>query len=129
MQQCGDLSHLCHPVQANFTKDGGQRPIDGREVYVFTVDPVSGEATQQVVRGATDYPVGFSMDDSTGRIIMATEKWDGGTVTGFVWYELDPVTCKAVLLGSLSRGSGESSAAYYSGFVTALSKCACLCPR
>lgn len=47
-------------VDANFTANGGARPAGGREMYLYTVDPVSGSTQKQTVSGAVDFPVGYT---------------------------------------------------------------------
>jgi hypothetical protein len=104
-------------VDANFTANGGARPAEGREMYLYTVDPVSGKTNKQTVSGAVDYPVGYSYHPETDTIIMGVEQIVGNdTVQGFDFFSLNPETAVATKLSSISRGEGESDPSFYAGF-------------
>ena len=50
---------LFHYIDANFTANGGSRPADGRDMYLYSVDPVAGTTEKKTVSGAKDFPVGY----------------------------------------------------------------------
>lgn len=103
-------------LDANFTADAGERPLAGRPIYLYTVDPTTGQGSKRVVSGATDFPTGYSMQGDN--ILMATEAWsaDGSKQTGFSFYSLDPLKAIATHLSSVDRGNDESDGAFYAGF-------------
>jgi hypothetical protein len=107
-------------LDANFTANLGVRPTQGRDILLYTIDAATGSLTKATVEGAKDYPTGFSMSESGGMILMATEAFGGGggnsTVTGFNFFSLDPEAAKATAVGSVQRGSGESDPGYYAGY-------------
>lgn len=108
---------LFYYVDANFTANGGARPAGGREMYLYTVDPVGGTTHKQTVSGAVDFPVGYSYHAETDAIILGVEKLTTNeTLTGFDFFSLNPDTAVATRLSTISRGASESDPDYYSGF-------------
>lgn len=108
-------------LDANFTAGGGARPTSGREIYLYTVDAISGKGSKQTVRGAVDYPVGQVLVG--GNIIMACQGFNSnGVFYGYNYYSLDTTTAQATPLGFSPRGSDESDPGYYAGYHRVASK-------
>lgn len=105
-------------LDANFTAAGGARPPKGREAYLFSVDPTTGATTQQTVTGAVDFPTGYAFYPEKGTILMATDAvFSNGTENaGFNFYSVNTGTAVATPLGTVARGGGEASPAYYAGY-------------
>lgn len=101
-------------LDANFTANGGVRPSGGRPVYLYTVDANTGKATKQTVSGAVDYPVGQSLCGSS--LLIATQDYSLGSFQGYNWYQVNPVSATATLVGSIQRGADETSDAFYAGY-------------
>ncbi len=106
---------LFYYFDANFTSKGGARPSSGREVYMFSVDPTTGSVKKSSVQGAIDFPTGYVMR-SDGHVVLACEKFENDKMTGFNFYDLNPLTSKAELISTTSRGDDESDPGFYSGF-------------
>mmetsp|Transcript_28096 Transcript_28096/g.45235 ORF Transcript_28096/g.45235 Transcript_28096/m.45235 type:complete len:517 (-) Transcript_28096:123-1673(-) len=109
---------LFYYFDANFTANGGARPAGGRDTYLVSVDPTTGQAKPMLVEGAKDYPTGYALHED-GHVRMATEAWDnaGKSVVGYHFYSVDPEEAKATLLASNVKGSGESgNPEFYAGY-------------
>jgi hypothetical protein len=107
-----------YSLDANFTVDGGVRPESGRPMYLYSVDARTGVGSKRTVGGATDYPVGYAMDPSTGTILINTVSPGG---EAFLTYSLDPETADAIALGAITKGKDERSESFYAGYHRAVS--------
>ena len=68
---------LFYYFDANFTANGGARPETGREVYMYSVNPATGDVKKTVIDGATDFPTGYAMRTSDNHVVVATEHFEG----------------------------------------------------
>ena len=114
---------LFYYFDANFTANGGARPDEGREVYMYSVNPVTGDVKKSVLQGATDFPTGYAMR-SDGHVVIATEHFESGdeVPSGFSFWDVNPETSKADLIGTNSRGTSESDPNFYAGFHRSISE-------
>eukprot|EP00037_Helgoeca_nana_P017254 m.163433 g.163433 ORF g.163433 m.163433 type:complete len:529 (-) comp23907_c0_seq1:223-1809(-) len=100
----------------NFTASGGERPSTGRPVFLVSVTPTTGEVTRQVITGALDFPTGFALYGTAGKVLLATKAYDQTVLKGFDFYILDLATATAVPTGSIESGAGEQDPAFYAGY-------------
>ena len=99
---------LFYYFDANFTANGGARPENGREVYMYSVNPATGDVQKSVLQGATDFPTGYAMR-SDGHVVIATEHFESNDkMTGFSFWDVDPESSKADLIGTNNRGTLSS---------------------
>merc|ERR1711918_220545 len=88
----------------------------GREIYLYSINPIDGTISKLVVSGAVDFPTGYSFHHETGMILMATEYWNSDELVGFRFYNVNPENGNAQLLSSNTRGDGEYNSEFYAGY-------------
>ncbi|EGD72314.1 hypothetical protein PTSG_00332 [Salpingoeca rosetta] len=105
--------NLFYYMEANFLSDTLPRPL-----YLYTVDPVTGQATKKTVQGANNFPSGYTYSCTLDAIVLGTEKLDGsGNRVGYLYYTVDPTTAVATKK-SESSFQGEDD---YAGWFHAVS--------
>jgi hypothetical protein len=72
---CNPEGKVFYYLDANFTTGGGERPAKGRQAYLFTIDPTTGESSQTSISGAVDFPVGYAFHPEVNTVRVFRQKF------------------------------------------------------
>eukprot|EP01060_Flectonema_neradi_P035135 TRINITY_DN6374_c0_g1_i1.p1 TRINITY_DN6374_c0_g1~~TRINITY_DN6374_c0_g1_i1.p1 ORF type:complete len:447 (+),score=95.18 TRINITY_DN6374_c0_g1_i1:70-1341(+) len=79
--------------------------------------PINGVSTARNLTTVTGYPLGFALHDETSNLVFSILKGDT-----FLFYQVNPITGITTQLGSINRGTNETDASYYAGYITGISQ-------
>eukprot|EP01064_Diplonema_japonicum_P028714 TRINITY_DN4474_c0_g2_i1.p1 TRINITY_DN4474_c0_g2~~TRINITY_DN4474_c0_g2_i1.p1 ORF type:complete len:428 (+),score=102.65 TRINITY_DN4474_c0_g2_i1:50-1333(+) len=91
--------------------------VDGKAdggVTLYSINPATGSSTAKTLK-VNGYPVGFAYHLESDKFVFSILK--GET---FTFHSVNVDTGATVVAGSIVRGSGEASAAYYAGYISGI---------
>ena len=77
----------------------------------------NGESTAKNISLVTGYPLGQTFHEETGTMIFSILK-----KSNFIFYEINPTTGSISELGHVQRGTNETEASYYAGYITGVTQ-------
>ena len=89
-------------------------------IMLYLANPADGSSSAATVTGAQGNVIGMGYHVESGKAVLTTGAKDG---SAFRFYSVDLTTAAATPLGvdgTVSRGTGESDPAFYSGYVSAV---------
>eukprot|EP00295_Goniomonas_pacifica_P019651 CAMPEP_0175866022 /NCGR_PEP_ID=MMETSP0107_2-20121207/33983_1 /TAXON_ID=195067 ORGANISM="Goniomonas pacifica, Strain CCMP1869" /NCGR_SAMPLE_ID=MMETSP0107_2 /ASSEMBLY_ACC=CAM_ASM_000203 /LENGTH=420 /DNA_ID=CAMNT_0017183513 /DNA_START=40 /DNA_END=1302 /DNA_ORIENTATION=- len=83
------------------------------QIISYTIDPATGSSTSTKVSGCKGYPVGMAWDTELGKLVIGTQTKDEASLCA-----INVTSGEGTALGSVARGSDESSAAFYAAYIS-----------